>query len=42
LAGDGEEYKEPFDRILLAQAITENMHFMASDEKSRNSNRTAS
>ncbi len=32
-AGDGEEHKEPFDRILLAQAIAENMHFMTSDEK---------
>ena len=31
--GGGEEHKEPFDRILLAQAITENMHFMTSDGK---------
>ena len=31
--GKGEEQKEPFDRILLAQAITENMRLMTSDEK---------
>ena len=31
--GEGEEHLDPFDRILLAQAITENMHFMTSDKK---------
>ena len=31
--GEGAEHKDPFDRILLAQAITENMHFMTSDGK---------
>jgi len=31
--GEGEEHKEPFDRILLAQAISENMHFITSDGK---------
>ena len=31
--GEGEEHKEPFDRILRAQAMTENMHFMTSDGK---------
>ena len=31
--GEGEEHKEPFDRILLAQAKSENMHFMTSDGK---------
>lgn len=31
--GKGEQHKEPFDRILLAQAITENMRLMTSDEK---------
>ena len=31
--GPGDPHKDPFDRILLAQAVTENMHFMTSDEK---------
>lgn len=29
----GEEHRDPFDRILLAQAITEGMHFMTADER---------
>ena len=28
-----DEHRDPFDRILLAQAVTEGMHFMTSDEK---------
>ena len=28
-----DENRDPFDRILLAQAITEGMHFMTADEK---------
>ena len=31
--GEGNAHKDPFDRILLAQAIAENMHFMTSDSK---------
>ena len=31
--GTGSEHQDPFDRILLAQAIVENMHFMTSDSK---------
>ena len=31
--GSGEEHREPFDRILLAQAITEGMHFLTHDDK---------
>ena len=31
--GNGEEHKEPFDRILLAQAVEENMRFITSDAK---------
>ena len=31
--GSDEEHRDPFDRMLLAQAITENMHFMTSDKK---------
>ena len=31
--GAGSEHMEPFDRILLAQAMSENMHFMTSDGK---------
>ncbi len=31
--GEGEEHRELFDRILLAQAIVENMRFMTSDGK---------
>ena len=30
-AGSGKEHTDPFDRILLAQAIDENMHFMTGD-----------
>ena len=32
-AGDGDPHRDPFDRILLAQAIIENMRFMTSDPK---------
>jgi PIN domain nuclease of toxin-antitoxin system len=28
-----EEHRDPFDRILLSQAISENMSFMTSDDK---------
>lgn len=31
--GEGEEHKDPFDRILLAQAIYEGMHFLTHDDK---------
>ena len=31
--GSDEEHKDPFDRLLLAQAITENMGFITSDSK---------
>ena len=31
--GDGFEHRDPFDRMLLAQAMTENMKFMTHDEK---------
>ena len=31
--GDGFEHKDPFDRMLLAQAMTEGMKFMTHDEK---------
>ena len=31
--GTDSEHQDPFDRILLAQAITENMHFMTSDSR---------
>ena len=31
--GKGSEHQDPFDRILLAQAIVENMRFMTSDSK---------
>ena len=31
--GAGNEHKDPFDRMLLAQAIVEGMHFMTSDKK---------
>lgn len=31
--GEEDEHRDPFDRILLAQAITENMRFMTSDQK---------
>ena len=31
--GDGEEHKDPVDRILLSQAITDNMRFMTADSK---------
>ena len=31
--GKGEEHREPFDRILLAQALTEGMHLITHDEK---------
>ena len=31
--GDGPEHKDPFDRMLLAQAMTEGMKFMTHDEK---------
>lgn len=31
--GDDDEHKDPFDRVLLAQAIVENMGFMTHDEK---------
>ena len=30
-AGEGVEHRDPFDRIFLAQAIVENMHFMTHD-----------
>lgn len=35
LVWDGEEteHRDPFDRILLAQAMAEQMHFMTSDDK---------
>ena len=31
--GEGPEHKDPFDRMLLAQAMTEGMKFMTHDEK---------
>ena len=31
--GEGMEHQDPFDRMLLAQAIEEKMHFMTSDSK---------
>ena len=31
--GEGPEHKDPFDRMLLAQAMTEDMKFMTHDEK---------
>lgn len=31
--GEGDAHRDPFDRILLAQAIAENMRFMTSDSK---------
>ena len=31
--GEDDVHKDPFDRILLAQAIAENMRFMTSDPK---------
>ena len=31
--GEGEVHRDPFDRILLSQAIEENMCFMTSDSK---------
>ena len=31
--GNEEEHRDPFDRILLAQAIAENMRFMTADKK---------
>ena len=30
-ANEGEEHKDPYDRILLAQAKTENMHLLTHD-----------
>ncbi len=32
-AGEGSEHKDPFDRILLAQAIVENMRLLTHDAK---------
>ena len=29
--GESKEHQDPFDRILLSQAIVENMHFMTAD-----------
>ena len=31
--GEGEEHKDPFDRMLLAQAMVEGMKFMTADGK---------
>ena len=31
--GSGDTHKDPFDRMLLAQAIVEGMYFMTSDKK---------
>lgn len=31
--GEGDEHKDPFDRVLLAQAIVEGMQFMTHDDK---------
>ena len=31
--GEGEEHKDPYDRLLLAQAKNENFRFMTHDEK---------
>ncbi len=31
--GEGKEHQDPFDRILLAQAIVENMNFLTHDDK---------
>ena len=31
--GEGFEHRDPFDRILLAQAMVEQMNFMTSDKK---------
>ena len=33
--GSGEEHKDPYDRLLLAQAKAENYHLMTHDEKIR-------